>query len=345
MRSNRHMHRLPLPLITTTLCFGLGGMIGKSSHPETVLAEKLGKPSHAIVRSQAASLRSMPPPFTSITASVDWVRAQMRQGNPGAAELLFRHDAGLTPDQRLALAKELVRDFRRYDPRSLARIVLSLPRGEESDRLLWSLIATWSGEDAEGVLHFIEALPADRLNTIGVLQNAAWGLCRLPADRVLAFAARLDEKGRAHIAEGLVAFANQAGSWRNTQAILDGLNVPPQKDSLSAEWRLGMQLGELAPDVLESRIAAEADVLKHDELLTGYAMHVGLHDPARGLELEMQIRQPEKRAEQITRRVEYWLANDRAAALAWLRSDTAHQWVKPEKRTEWLNLYHPNEVP
>lgn len=106
-----------------------------------------------------------------------------------------------------------------------------------------------------------------------------------------------------------------------------------------------MQLGELAPDVLESRIAAEADVVKHDELLTGYAMHVGLHDPARGLELEMQMRQPEKRTEQITRRVEYWLANDRAAALAWLRSDTAHQWVKPEKRTEWLNLYPMNAVP
>ena len=89
----------------------------------------------------------MPPPFTSVTASVEWVRAEMRKGNLSAVEVLFRHDTGLTPEQRLALAKELVRDFRRHDPRSLGRIVLGLPPSEEADHLLWNLIATWSGED------------------------------------------------------------------------------------------------------------------------------------------------------------------------------------------------------
>ncbi len=33
---------------------------------------------------------------------MDWVRNEMGQGNTSAAELLFRHDAGLTPEQHLA---------------------------------------------------------------------------------------------------------------------------------------------------------------------------------------------------------------------------------------------------
>ena len=283
-------------------------------------------------------MRSIPP-FTSVTASVEWVRAEMRKGNLNAAELLFRHDAGLTPEQRLALAKELVRDFRRHDPRSLGRIVLGLPRGDESDHLLWNLIATWSGADAEGVLRFIEALPADRLNTVGVLQNAAWGLCRLPADRVLAFAARLDEKGRAYIAEGLIAFANQAGSWRNTQAILDGLNVRPQKDTLTAEWRLGLQLAQIDPQAIESRIAAEADAFSRDELINGYASAISDREPARCLELLAQTSAPDDRVKRVTSRVEQWLASDRATALAWLQSNESTALMPAEQRAKLLKSY------
>jgi len=284
-------------------------------------------------------MRSMSPPFTSVTASVEWVRAEMRKGNLNAAELLFRHDAGLTPEQRLALAKELVRDFRRHDPRSLGRIVLGLPPSEEADHLLWNLIATWSGADAEGVLRFIEALPADRLNSVGVLQNAAWGLCRLPADRVLAFAARLDEKGRAYIAEGLIAFANQAGSWRNTQAILDGLNVRPQKDTLTAEWRLGYQLAEIDPQAVESRIAAETDAFSRDELINGYASAISDREPARCLELLAHTIAPDERAERITSRVEQWLASDRATALAWLQGNESAALIPAEQLAKLLKSY------
>ncbi len=331
--------RLPLPLITTTLCVVLGFMVGKWSHLATTPAEMPNEPAHAVVRSQAASMRSMPPPFTSVTASVEWVRAEMRKGNLNAVEVLFRHDAGLTSEQRLALAKELVRDFRRHDPRSLGRIVLGLPPSEEADHLLWNLIATWSGADAEGVLRFIEALPANRLNTVGVLQNAAWGLCRLPADRVLAFAARLDEKGRAYIAEGLIAFADQAGSWRNTQSILDGLNVRPQKDTLTAEWRLGYQLAEIDPQAIESRIATETDAFSRDELINGYASAISDREPARCLELLAQTSAPDKRAERITSRVEQWLTSDRATALAWLQGRESAAFMPAEQRTKLLKSY------
>lgn len=136
-------------------------------------------------------------------------------GDTKAAERFFQEGADLTEEQRLALAKERVRNYRRIDSQALVRIVLTVPPGKASDELLWRLIADWSASDAEDALRFIETLPADRLNTIGVLQNAAFGLARLPAERVLAFAAKLDDKGRAYIAKGLVAFADQAGSWRN----------------------------------------------------------------------------------------------------------------------------------
>lgn len=283
-------------------------------------------------------MRSIPP-FTSVTASVEWVREQMRKGNLNAAELLFRHDAGLTPEQRLALAKELVRDFRRHDPRSLGRIVLGLPRGDESDHLLWNLIAAWSGEDAEGALRFIEALPADRLNTVGVLQNAAWGLCRLPADRVLAFAARLDEKGRACLAEGLATFADQAGSWRNSSAILAKLDARPHEGVLSAERQTAYQLGEIDPQGLESLIAAETDVTKRDEMLKGYSWLVGLKDPARGIDLDSQIVDPKERQQQIEHHMRQWLSSDRAAALAWLQGDVAETLLSTTERVKLLKSY------
>jgi len=316
--------------MTCALCSLLGVFVGKWKSP-TLAVTDAAKTVKAPKSSPSALVPTVkPPPFTSAIASMDWVRAQMEKGDTTAAE-------------RLDLAKVLVNNFRRMDPRVIASIILGLPRGEESDHLLWSFITDWSISDAEEALRFIEALPSDRMNTIGVLQNAAFGLTRLPAERVLAFAAKLDDKGRAYIAEGLVALADQAGSWRNTSVILDKLNVTPQKDSLSAEWRLGMQLAEIDPQALESRIAAETDILKHDELLHGYAMHVGLHNPLRGLELEVQIQQPEKRAKQITNRVEYWLTNDRAAALAWLRSDAARQLMDSDKRNELLSFY-PKEV-
>lgn len=329
----------PRLLLTTTACAMLGALAGYQQKPAAIEEASTASAKPATLRSKAASLSPRPPPFTSVTASINWVRAEMRKGNLNAVEVLFRHDAGLTSEQRLALAKELVRDFRRHDPRSLGRIVLGLPPSEEADHLLWNLIATWSGEDAEGVLRFIEALPADRLNTVGVLQNAAWGLCRLPADRVLAFAARLDEKGRAYIAEGLIAFADQAGSWRNTQSILDGLNVRPQKDTLTAEWRLGYQLAEIDPQAIESRIAAETDAFSRDELINGYASAISDREPARCLELLAQTSAPDERAERITSRVEQWLTSDRATALAWLQGRESAAFMPAEQRTKLLKSY------
>lgn len=274
---------------------------------------------------------------------MEWIRAQMQKGDTTAAERLFQKAAGLTDEQRLALATVLVGDFRRVEPRVVARILLGLPRGQAADHLLWGFLSNWSNYEADDALRFIEVLPSDRLNTVGVLHNSASGFVRLPAERVLAFASRLNEEGRSYLAEGLVALTNQTGSWRNTKAILDQLNVKSQKDAISPEWFLGRQLAEIEPQALESRIAAETDPVKLDKLFEGYASHLRTFDPERGLAALTQMQHPEPR--DVTNHVENWLTSNRAAALIWLQSDAARQLMAADDRARLLRLYQKEAVP
>jgi len=324
-------------LTTTTLCFILGAFAGKwDSTP--VMAKAPAKRAEPIP--SVTPLAALPPPFTSTTASMEWVRAQMQKGDTTATERFFRQGTDLTDEQRLGLAKELVQNARRMDPHVLARIILGLPRGQAADRLLWSLVSDWSTIDAEAALLFIETLPPDRLNSVGVLTNSAFGLSRLPAERVLALAAKLDDHGRSYLAEGLVGFADQAGSWRNTTAILAKLNGTAPPDAISAEWMLGMRLTEIDPQSLESQLTAETDPLKRDKLLQGHASRTGVNDPARGLELDAQIQDPKIRAEYIKYHTDYWLESDRTAALAWLQGPAAAQLMDREERARLLRIYH-----
>jgi hypothetical protein len=163
-------------LTTTTLCFILGVFAGKwDSTPVRVQAPAR----RAEPIPSGTPLAALPPPFTSTTASMEWVRAQMQSGDTSAAERFFRQGTDLTDEQRLGLARELVQNARRMDPHVLARIILGLPRGQASDTLLWRLVSDWSTNDAESTLLFIETLPPDRLNSVGVLTNSAFGLSRL----------------------------------------------------------------------------------------------------------------------------------------------------------------------
>lgn len=333
-------------LTTASLCFALGAFAGWWCGPSATapgVAKARAKP--APILPSTASPAAKPPPFTSAAASMEWVRARMQKGDTTAAERLFHHDAGLSDEQRLGLARDLMQNARRMDPRVLARIILGLPRGQAADHLLWRLVADWSASDAEDALLFIETLPADRLNTVGVLTNSAFGLSRLPAERVLALAARLDDKGRACLAEGLVGFADQGGSWRNTTAILSKLNGIPQADTISAGRMLGTQLARIAPQTIESQIAAETDAVKRDEMLGGYAWVTGINDPPHGIELAAQIENPEVRAKNIKSHTEHWLESDRAAALAWLQSDAAGQFMGREERAKLLRIYHLEVAP
>lgn len=324
-------------LTTTTLCFILGAFAGKwdSTPVKSMAPIPRAEPIPSIT-----PVAALPPAYTSTTASMEWVRAQMQKGDTTAAERFFRQGTDLTDEQRLGLAKELVQNARRMDPHVLARIILGLPRGQAADTLLWRLVSDWSTNDAEAALLFIETLPPDRLNSVGVLTNSAFGLSRLPAERVLALAAKLDDHGRSYLAEGLVGFANQGGSWRNTAAILVKLNGPSPPDAISAEWMFGMRLTEIDPASLESQLIAETDLLKRDKLLQGYAWTAGVNDPQRGLELDAQIQDPKVREKHIKHHADHWLESDRAAALAWLQSPAAAQLMGREERARLLRIYH-----
>lgn len=267
---------------------------------------------------------------------MEWIRAQMQKGDTTAAERLFQKEAGLTDEQRLALATVLVGDFRRVEPRVVARILLGLPRGDQADHLLWGFLSNWSNYDADDALRFIEVLPSDRLNCAGVLHNSASGFVRLPAERVLAFASRLNDEGRSYLAEGLVGLSNQMGSWRNTKAILDQLNAKAPKDAISQEWFLGRQLAKIDPQALENRIASETDAFRRDRLINGYASSICTLDPERSIQMLLQKQQPEP---EITLTIHIWLTHNRAAALAWLQSDAARQGMDSEARAKLLRTY------
>ena len=137
----------------------------------------------------------------------------------------------------------------------------------------------------------------------------------------------------------------KAGSWRNTSAILDNLNVTPQKETSTAEHQLGSHLADISPQAIESRIAAETDPRKRDELLHGYAWVTGINNPQRGLELDAQIVNPEARAKVAQRHASIWLESDRAAALAWLQSNAAAQLMEREERSKILRSYHLEATP
>lgn len=285
-----------------------------------------------------------PPSFSSVTASLEWVWSRMDKGDVAAAETLFLKEANITDEQRGQIALQLLQNFRRFDPRVLARIVLSLPRGKTADMALNKLISEWSRYDSEDVLRFLETLPEDRVNSVQ-LTSAAFGLARLPAERVAAFAATLDDNGRSYLADGLVESANQAGSWRNTSAILSKMNAEGRKDAVPVEWTLGVSLSDIAPEEIERRIASETDPVKRDQLLAGHAWVAGIRDPERGIRLDAQIELPQVRANNLERHTGDWLETDRNAALAWLQSTAAKQLMSLEVRAKFLKAYELEAAP
>lgn len=338
------MRHLPRTIFTTALCALLGAGVGRWQRPEPLAAEPTGAKQRPMKAAQPASvdlLYEPPPAFPSVAASMEWVWSRMNKGDAAAAETLFLNDAQITDEQRGQIALECLKNFRRFDPQVLARIVRSLRPGEMADQAMNRLISEWSRHDSEGVLRFLETLPEGRVNNVLLLSTATFGLAQLPAERVATFASRLDTKGRAYLAEGLVAVAAQAGSWRNTAAILAVINdgTKPHQGAISVEWKLGMQLADIDPQAIERQLAAETDPGRRDDMLGGYAWIMGMTDPPRGLELDAQIQSQDIREEHALNHVEHWLETDRNAALAWLQGAVAKQLMDHEMRTELLKTY------
>ncbi|GEP41610.1 hypothetical protein BGE01nite_09010 [Brevifollis gellanilyticus] len=311
----------------------MGSWKQPAQNPESAKSSE-ASPAPAAVTS-VKELPSKPPPFVSVTASMEWVKRQMEKGDFEAAELLFRQEAGLTLEQRLDMAEQLLRNYRRMEPRVLARLLLSLPEGDARSRMLNQLFFQWASDDADDAMRCLEGMPAEQLKKFP-LHNTGLGLSRLPAERVLAFAAKLDDRGRAFLAEGLAGSVDELGSWSNTSAMLAGLNLKPDGEAVSTEWVLAVNMTRLAPAEAEAYIAAESDPARRAELLGGYAWIAGVDDPVRGILLDAQIESGKMREGHFRRHVNAWLSTDRAAALAWLRGDEAAQILSPEQRAAFF---------
>ncbi len=330
-------------ILTSVLCALLGAVAGIWCRPVQSEVQAAELP----VRSSLPGAPEKDPPpafprFTSDREAHEWVDERLRSGRGGEVEALFRPEAGLSESLRLELAQTLMKEYRRMDPHVLGRILLRLPRGKEADRALNELFWKWALDDAEECLRFLEILPTEQLNSL-VLHNAGLSLSLLPAERLIAFARRLDDRGRAFLAEGLAASADQCGSWANTSAALARMEFKPDQNAVQAEWQFAVRLARIAPDEIERRIAVETDARKRDNWLAGYAWDLRLRDPVAGLRLRQRIENADLREDKHGY-LDQWLRSDRTAALAWLLSDAARAAMSEEQRRSYLSSYGLEEA-
>lgn len=333
----------PRVLITLTLSVLLGAALGYWLQLAPLEEQKVEQPAWR-ARPAVATQELSPalPHFTSDREAREWVEARAQSGLGEEVEALFRPEAGLSESLRLELAQKLVREYRRMDPQVLGRILLRLPPGKEEDRALNELFWKWAMDDAEECLRFLETLPPERLNSL-VLHNAGPGLSLLPAERLIAFARRLDDRGRAFLAEGVAASADQCGSWANTSAALARMEFKPDQNAVQAEWQFAVRLARIAPDEIERRIAAEPDPRKRDNWLDGYSWNLRLRDPEAGLRLRQRIENADLREDKHGY-LDSWLRSDRDAALTWLLSDAARAMMSEKRRRNYLFSYGLEEA-
>jgi len=337
------------PLTTTALCLLLGAAVATQQRPPTAGVEVSdAAPLVDQIDPISVAAPSEPPliapSFASHRAAHEWLLEAIRSARFDHIEALFRPESGLSISRQLDLAGDLVQNYRRIDPRVVGRIVLRLPQERKSIVALNDLVTRWCQDDAEEALRFLETLPPERLNTI-LLHNASWGLSQLPADRLLMFAQRLNDQGRAYLAEGLATFAEQSGSWSNTSLALSRLDPKPEAKAIPFQQQLGGNLARTAPALIEQHLAAEPDARKRDAWLTGYSWVIGLADPAAALPLDARMSHPETREKHLRQHLTRWLKTDRTAALTWLMSDAARASLTPEQRQHWLQRYGMEAAP
>jgi hypothetical protein len=284
------------------------------------------------------------PSFASHRAAHEWLLDAIRSARFDHIEALFRPESGLSISLQVDLASNLVQNYRRIDPGVVGRILLRLPQQRKSVQALNDLVTRWCQDDAEDALRFLETLPPERLNSI-LLHNASFGLAHLPADRLLVFAQRLNDQGRAYLAEGLATFSDQSGSWSNTSVVLSHLDPSPDTKAIPYQQQLATSLALSDPALIEHYLAAEPDIQKRDAWLTGYSWVIGLADPAAALPIDARISHPETRQSHVRQHLTRWLKTDRSAALHWLMSDSARATLTPEHRQHWLRRYGMEAAP
>ncbi len=333
-------------LITTILSLLLGAVAGSWFSPAAAGRREENR-TKARAEADVAEREPLAPAFnfTNARTAHEWMDERVHSGRGAEVEALFRPESGLTEALRVELARGLVaHNYRRMDPHVLGRVLSRLPENKTTIMAWNDLVTRWCSDDAEECLRFLETLPSERLNA-HFLHNASFGLSQLPAERLLAFARRLNDRGRAYLAEGLASFADQSGSWANTSAVLSQLDVKADEKAIPMERQLATNLARIAPAVIEAGIAAETDARKRDHWLEGYAWVIGREDPAAGLQIDARIANAELRKEHHQHHLSRWLKSDRVAALSWLLSDSARAQMSEQQRRTFLASYGLEAAP
>lgn len=330
------MRRLLCLLPSLTLCLlggvWIGGRLTPAPAPVPPPAMEAPKP-----RPQTPPPAVSSPPPASDEAFAEWAGRQSAAGHLNDVAAAFtRRDI----EQQTALVFSLLNEGGNMNAALIGRLIRALPPGDARDKSLERLLRHWSSEDALEALSFVETLPPEWLRKPSLIYTFGFGLCQLPAQRVIAFAnARLDESGRGHLREVLAAMLDQAGSFENTSAMLQGIPAEPDRSSL-ADFSLASNFAAVDPDQVRQWIEAETNPLRRDQFLSGYTRMVENEDPAAALALDARISDATTRSGEQDRHLMRWLTSDRAAALTWLRSAPADV-LDVETRDRWLRHYTP----
>lgn len=265
----------------------------------------------------------------------DRVCKQHLAGHDEAALAVFLAHPSLAERQGIAMA--LATNGRDMDPHFVARLVLSLPPGEETDKALGRLLTEWSSWDAEEALNFMATLPPERFNAWS-LGSAGFHLSQLAPEKVSAFAMRLDASARGRLLEYLAGSVGQTGSWQNLSKIMELVPATTTGDSIP-DFFLGMNLARIEPRQVERWIAEETDTRRRDQLISGYTRHLERNDPVTALRWDGKIVAEKEREAEFDRHLRDWLETDRMAALAWLRGEEARSILPSTNRSFWLRRY------
>lgn len=339
----RGSHNVPAPLMrasvfllfTSLLVFG--SSYGLSKLIIAVSPEDQEAAADAETKPAAISAPLPAPPalaFASREELTAWLKPECQRGHSEAVIAAYRE----VKDEaaRTTIVDELVAD-RRSDFKVVARLIQSEQPSKDWDKRMTMLLAVWFRMDALEALQLTETLPPERLHNYQ-LNNVGPGLATLPADRVAAFANRLDDQTRAALAGGLTEMLNQSGSARNTQRILDLMKAWHSQDAIP-DCFVGTELGMANPAQLEQRISSETDSDRRDLMINGYTRNFEHQQPLKALEWDMKITSHEMRAEEQHRHLIFWLERQRDAALAWLKSGDGAEKVAANVRTSLLNIY------
>lgn len=330
------MRRLLCLLTSLTLCLlggvWIGGKLTTEAPPAAKPAAQAPKP-----KPQA------PPPVTPLQppasreAFAEWANQQSSAGHAEAVAAAFTRR---NIEDQTELVFHLLNEGGNMNTALVGRLIRSLPPGDAREKSLERLLGHWISEDALDALHYLETLPPEWLRSPSLIYIVGFGLCQLPAQQVIAFAnARLDDLSRGHLREVLAVMLDQAGSFENTMAMLEGIPAEPDRSSLG-DFSLSSNFAAVVPDQVRQWIDTETNPIRRDQFLSGYTRMVENEDPAAALALDARMTDAETRRQEQHRHLMRWLKSDRAAALTWLRSAPADV-LDAETRDRWLRHYTP----